>query len=72
VSCSASRPNTYATFGFALEDQTRPVYDGRFWGSRPNTYVVAHENAHQWFGDSAQQTHALLGAGRHWPWMAAV
>lgn len=38
--------------GFALENQTRPVYDGSFWGATPNTYVVAHENAHQWFGDS--------------------
>jgi aminopeptidase N len=38
--------------GFALETQTRPVYDGRFWRRGANTYVVAHENAHQWFGDS--------------------
>jgi len=38
--------------GFALETQTRPVYDGRFWRRGGNTYVVAHENAHQWFGDS--------------------
>jgi aminopeptidase N len=38
--------------GFALEAQTRPVYDGRFWRRGSNTYVVAHENAHQWFGDS--------------------
>ncbi len=40
------------TMGFALENQTRPVYDGRFWRRGGNTYVVAHENAHQWFGDS--------------------
>jgi aminopeptidase N len=38
--------------GFALENQTRPVYDGRFFRRGSNTYVVAHENAHQWFGDS--------------------
>ncbi|MBT0768342.1 M1 family metallopeptidase [Kineosporia sp. J2-2] len=38
--------------GFALETQTRPVYDGRFWRRGGNTYVVAHELAHQWFGDS--------------------
>jgi aminopeptidase N len=39
--------------GFALETQTRPVYSGRFW--RPgasNTVVLAHELAHQWYGDS--------------------
>jgi aminopeptidase N len=41
-----------AALGFALEAQTRPVYDGRFWRRGSNTYVVAHENAHQWFGDS--------------------
>ncbi|MFL6140775.1 MAG: M1 family metallopeptidase [Labedaea sp.] len=38
--------------GFALENQTRPVYDGRSFRRGSNTYVVAHENAHQWFGDS--------------------
>ena len=40
------------TMGFALENQTRPNYDGRFFRRGSNTYVVAHENAHQWFGDS--------------------
>jgi len=40
------------TPGFALENQTRPVYDGRFFRRGANTFVVAHENAHQWFGDS--------------------
>jgi aminopeptidase N len=40
------------TMGFALEDQTRPTYDGRFWRSGSSMYVVVHENAHQWFGDS--------------------
>ncbi len=40
------------SLGFALETQTRPVYDGRFWRRGGNTYVVAHENAHQWFGDA--------------------
>ena len=38
---------------YALETQTRPVYGpGFFRGGRPNTVVVAHELAHQWFGDS--------------------
>ncbi len=38
--------------GFALETQTRPVYDGRAFRRGSNTYVVAHELAHQWFGGS--------------------
>ncbi|HVK23536.1 MAG TPA: M1 family metallopeptidase [Actinokineospora sp.] len=38
--------------GFALENQTRPIYSDRFFRRGGNTYVVAHENAHQWFGDS--------------------
>ncbi|MFG3681264.1 M1 family metallopeptidase [Micromonospora chalcea] len=38
---------------YALETQSRPVYGpGFFRGDRPNTEVVAHELAHQWFGDS--------------------
>ncbi|MGC9665525.1 M1 family metallopeptidase [Planosporangium sp. 12N6] len=42
----------YNSMGYALEDQTRPMYDGRFWRNGSNMYVVVHENAHQWFGDS--------------------
>jgi aminopeptidase N len=38
--------------GFALETQTRPVHSDAFFHAGSNTYVVAHENAHQWFGDS--------------------
>jgi aminopeptidase N len=38
--------------GFALETQTRPVYDDAFFRRGANTSVVAHELAHQWFGDS--------------------
>lgn len=37
---------------FALETQTRPVYGPGFWRRGSNPYVVVHENAHQWFGDS--------------------
>ncbi|MEU4724408.1 M1 family metallopeptidase [Nonomuraea dietziae] len=43
---------TSALPGFALETQTQPVYDPRFFRAGPDTYVVVHENAHQWFGDS--------------------
>jgi aminopeptidase N len=38
--------------GYALETQTRPVYGGSFFRTDPNPVVVAHELAHQWFGDS--------------------
>ncbi|MGV9215740.1 M1 family metallopeptidase [Micromonospora sp. RB23] len=39
--------------GYALETQSRPVYGPAFFtGDRPNPGVVAHELAHQWFGDS--------------------
>ncbi|WP_395658426.1 M1 family metallopeptidase [Nocardioides sp.] len=41
-----------ADFGFALENQTRPVYTRGFWSQGPNIYVVVHELAHQWYGDS--------------------
>ena len=41
-----------ADFGFALENQTRPVYTRGFWGNGPNIYVVVHELGHMWFGDS--------------------
>ncbi|MGE3285390.1 MAG: M1 family metallopeptidase [Pseudonocardia sp.] len=38
--------------GFALENQTRPVYAESFLDSRQGASVVVHELAHQWFGDS--------------------
>jgi aminopeptidase N len=41
-----------ATFPFSLETQTRPIYSKVFFGgSDPNEVVIAHELAHQWFGD---------------------
>ncbi|MGJ5749330.1 peptidase M1-like protein [Streptomyces puniciscabiei] len=37
--------------GYALETQTRPLYD-----SAPDISTLVHENAHQWFGDSVSLT----------------
>jgi aminopeptidase N len=37
--------------GFALENQTRPVYSRGFFAFGRDRRVVAHELAHQWFGD---------------------
>jgi aminopeptidase N len=44
----------HAGAGYALETQTRPVFDGA-----PDASTLAHELAHQWFGDSVSL--------RHWP-----
>ncbi|HWS31863.1 MAG TPA: M1 family metallopeptidase [Actinoplanes sp.] len=41
---------------YALETQSRPVYGNTFFVSGENTAVVAHELAHQWFGDSVALT----------------
>ncbi|GAA3337006.1 M1 family metallopeptidase [Amorphoplanes nipponensis] len=38
--------------GYALETQSRPVYGNTFFVGRPNVTVIAHELAHQWYGDS--------------------
>ena len=37
--------------GFALENQTRPVYSRAFFAFGKDRRVVAHEMSHQWFGD---------------------
>jgi len=44
-----------ARLRFALETQTRPVYSAGFFRQGTDddkTWVLAHELAHQWFGDS--------------------
>ena len=46
-----------ATLGFALENQTRPVYAAEFFRRGSHPYVVVHELAHQWFGDSVSVNH---------------
>jgi aminopeptidase N len=37
---------------YALETQARPVYSNAFFAGPAADWVVAHELAHQWFGDS--------------------
>ncbi len=42
-----------AFVGFALENQTRPTYSPFFFeGGTGNDFVVVHELAHMWYGDS--------------------
>jgi aminopeptidase N len=65
--------------GFALENQTRPVYGPGFWRRGSNLYVVVHELAHQWFGDSvsvAAWRNIWLNEGfatyAEWLWSEAI
>jgi aminopeptidase N len=41
-----------ATLEFALENQTRPIYPLWAFEEPADPYVVVHELAHQWYGDS--------------------
>ena len=64
--------------GFALENQTRPVYASGFFRRGSNMSVVVHEQAHQWYGDSvavADWKHIWLNEGlasyAEWLWSQA-
>jgi aminopeptidase N len=37
---------------FALENQSRPIYSQAFFGAGEASWVIVHELAHQWYGDS--------------------
>ena len=79
----SSRPagsSTTCRLGFALENQTRPIYANRLLhrSARRATRVVVHELAHQWFGDSlavAAWQHIWLNEGfatyAEWLWSRA-
>ncbi|HWT23742.1 MAG TPA: M1 family aminopeptidase, partial [Solirubrobacteraceae bacterium] len=64
------------TLGFALENQTRPIYSMLFFDSpESGDDVVVHELAHQWYGDSlavARWQHIWLNEGfatyAEWLW----
>ncbi|WP_157520082.1 M1 family metallopeptidase [Nocardioides dokdonensis] len=65
--------------GFALETQTRPVYESGFFASvSGGSSLIVHELAHQWFGDSLtvkRWKHIWLNEGfasyTQWLWSEA-
>ena len=65
-----------SAFGFALENQTRPIYSKAFFTNPGSAVdVVVHEIAHQWYGDSlavARWQHIWLNEGfasyAEWLW----
>jgi Peptidase family M1 domain/Peptidase M1 N-terminal domain/Immune inhibitor A-like, MAM domain len=75
-SASGGIVDDYPSLGFALENQTRPIYAiGFFFDPRLAVDVVVHELAHQWYGDSvavAAWQHIWLNEGfatyAEWLW----
>jgi aminopeptidase N len=60
----------------ALENQTRPLYASNFFQRGGGSFVVAHELAHQWFGDSVsvdtwQETWLNEGFATYAEWLWA-
>jgi|GEM_PF-208174 len=75
-SASGGIVDDHADIGFALETQTRPIYSKWFFLDQlSGDFVVVHELAHQWFGDSlaiAAWQHIWLNEGfatyAEWLW----
>jgi aminopeptidase N len=64
------------TTGVALENQTRPLYSRVFFRRGGGTFVVVHELAHMWFGDSVsvdtwQETWLNEGFATYAEWLWA-
>jgi aminopeptidase N len=64
--------------GAALETQTRPIYDWRFFGGEGDEGIIVHELAHQWYGDDVavdEWKHIWLNEGfatyAEWLWSGA-
>ncbi|MFC6148446.1 MULTISPECIES: M1 family metallopeptidase [Mumia] len=53
-SASGGIVDAHPGLGFALENQTRPIYAQEWFGSSEEVAegVIVHELAHQWYGDS--------------------